>query len=276
MSDPSTAERLLNAYSSGQRRFAQWDLAGADLQGAVLDDANFFGANLSYANLSGAHLARANLGNANLQGADLSGADLTEAFTDGAALTGANLTGAIVAATPKVAVAAATPGVSGIAAPVAGPIPVRPKAPRRGDVTGGITATVGGAVAVLAFFLFPYAAGGSDTGFQTAVFFQQASTDPSAYNNGIGQLIFVAIGIAALGAIVGAIQWGRGLSGHAMPTGLITLILLTGLVGAFIELGQLCYVMSVGGGFAVFGLGYWFIALGLGAIVVGAVKSLTT
>ncbi|HEY7342688.1 MAG TPA: pentapeptide repeat-containing protein [Ktedonobacterales bacterium] len=86
-----TADQLLAAYASGERAFANWNLAGVDLKQADLRDSNFYGADLSGADLSEADLTRCNFAQANLQSARLRAANISQAYLDGAVTTGADM-----------------------------------------------------------------------------------------------------------------------------------------------------------------------------------------
>lgn len=85
---------------AGQRRFAEFDLAGQNLVGLPLSGADFAradltSANLSESDLSGANLARADLHGANLTRSQLRGAYLgPERIPDAPDTRGANLTDA--------------------------------------------------------------------------------------------------------------------------------------------------------------------------------------
>ncbi len=105
----TSARQLLNAYSHGQRNFADRNLGSLNLQGADLSGANFHDAdfqqskliktNFQKSDLGGANFGRANLReavlrNTNLVGASFTNADLTNADLRGANLSYAHLTSA--------------------------------------------------------------------------------------------------------------------------------------------------------------------------------------
>ncbi len=88
-----TAEKLVERYNSGERRFKDMDLTGESLRGVFLVGAVF--ENVKFGrDMQGAELVNAKFLDCDLGSVNLSGARLNWAYFDNTDLTGANLTSA--------------------------------------------------------------------------------------------------------------------------------------------------------------------------------------
>ena len=87
----NTAVKIINKYSSGQRKFHGVQLQKADLREEILSQIDLQEADLSYANLKNTDLSNADLRKSCLIRAELSGANLSRANLTSADLSRANL-----------------------------------------------------------------------------------------------------------------------------------------------------------------------------------------
>lgn len=177
--------------------------------------------------------------------------------------------------------------------------PPLPRAVGPTNATGAAVASVGGIVAVIAYFALPYVnlgILGSLTGAQTANLIdsaysaaQQFSSYSSAYSTGTtpsssgggvspGLILWAEVILAGIAGGIALTQWLRSRNGGAPPArGGMIAVLITALVSLLILLYQLVGLESSTLGqmlASALGFGFWLMILGMLAAVSGAIAQM--